>query len=202
MFMGPLEASIAWSENGLDGSRRFLDRIWRIYVNEDGTLNEKIQDVKGSESFIRTYHQTVKKVTEDYENLRFNIAISQLMIFINEAYKQDVLPYKLMSEFVKLISPIVPHIAEELWEKLGNNDTITYEPWPTYDESYLVEDEVEVVVQVNGKVRAKLTIPTDTTKEEMERLAKENERVQAAIGEKTIRKVIAVPGKLVNIVVG
>lgn len=202
MFMGPLDASIAWSTKGLDGARRFLDRIWRIYINEDGSLNEKIQDVEGSESFTRTFHQTVKKVTEDYEALRFNVAISQLMVFINEAYKQEVLPYKYMSEFVKLLSPVCPHIAEELWERLGNDDTITYEPWPTYDESYLVEEEVEIVVQVNGKVRAKLTVPADTSKEEMETLAKENEKVQAAIGDKTIRKVIAVPGKLVNIVVG
>ncbi len=202
MFMGPLDASIAWSTNGLDGSRRFLDRIWRIFVNEDGSLNGAIHKTEGAESFVRTYHQTVKKVTEDLEGLRFNIAISQMMVFINEAYKQETLPYELMAGFVKLLSPIVPHLAEELWEKLGNTNTISYEPWPTYEEKYLVEDEIEVVVQINGKVRAKLIIPADANKEQMEEIAKQDEKVQAAIGDKTIRKIIAVPGKLVNIVVG
>ncbi|AKS39299.1 leucyl-tRNA synthetase [Anoxybacillus gonensis] len=200
MFMGPLEASIAWSTKGLDGARRFLDRVWRLFVEEDGQLNPKIVDNPETDTLERVYHQTVKKVTEDYEALRFNTAISQLMVFINEAYKAPVLPKVYMEGFVKLLSPVCPHIAEELWEKLGHNNTIAYEAWPAYDEAKLVEDEVEIVIQVNGKVRAKLHVPADATKEQLEQLAMEDEKIKEQIEGKTVRKVIAVPGKLVNIV--
>ncbi|MFC0473187.1 leucine--tRNA ligase [Halalkalibacter kiskunsagensis] len=203
MFMGPLDGSIAWSTNGLDGARRFLDRVWRLFVDEaTGELSTNIQDVVAQESFVRVYHQSVKKITEDMAELRFNVAISQMMVFINEGYKQEVLPRDLVEGFVKMLAPIAPHVAEELWEKLGHEGTISYEDWPTFDESMLVENEVEVVVQINGKVKAKLVIPADATKEQMEEIAKEDEKVQTAIGEKTVRKIIAVPGKLVNIVVG
>jgi leucyl-tRNA synthetase len=201
MFMGPLEASIAWSTQGLDGARRFLDRVWRLFVNEDGTLQEKIKDNSDSTALERVYHQTVKKVTEDYEGLRFNTGISQLMVFINEAYRAEELPKQYMEGFIKLLSPIAPHIAEELWEKLGHDNTIAYEPWPEYDESKLVENEVEIVLQINGKNREKLLIPVNTTKEQMEELAMANETIKEMIDGKTIVKVIAVPGKLVNIVV-
>ncbi|MDQ0245957.1 leucyl-tRNA synthetase [Bacillus fengqiuensis] len=199
MFMGPLEASIAWSTKGLDGSRRFLDRVWRLFVNEDGTLSDKIQE--GSDTALeRVYHQTVKKVTEDYEGLRFNTGISQLMVFINDAYKVEVLPKAFVEGFVKLLAPICPHISEELWSKLGHSESISYEAWPAYDEAKLVEDEVEIVVQVNGKVRTKLNISAKASKEQMEEIAMADESVQQQIEGKTIRKVIAVPGKLVNIV--
>ncbi|CUA78887.1 leucine--tRNA ligase [Anoxybacillus suryakundensis] len=200
MFMGPLEASIAWSTKGLDGARRFLDRVWRLFVEENGELNPKIVDNPETDTLERVYHQTVKKVTEDYEALRFNTAISQLMVFINEAYKAPVLPKVYMEGFIKLLSPVCPHIAEELWEKLGHNNTIAYEAWPAYDEAKLVEDEVEIVIQVNGKVRAKLHVPADATKEQLEQLAMEDEKIKEQIEGKTVRKVIAVPGKLVNIV--
>lgn len=201
MFMGPLDASIAWSENGLDGARRFLDRIWRLFIDEaTGELNSTITEEEGTEVLTRTYHQTVKKVSEDFEGLRFNVGISQLMVFINEAYKQEQLPKSFMEGFVKLVSPVAPHLAEELWQKLGHQGTLAYEAWPTYDEKYLVEDEIEIVVQVNGKVKAKLVIPKDANKEQMEELARADEKVGEAIEGKTVRKVIAVPGKLVNIV--
>ncbi|MED1600187.1 leucine--tRNA ligase [Alkalihalophilus marmarensis] len=203
MFMGPLDASIAWSTNGLDGARRFLDRVWRLFIDEKtNELNPAITDTKGTDEFIRTYHQTVKKVTEDFAALRFNVGISQMMVFINDAYKQEKLPRELMEGFVKLLAPLAPHIAEELWEKFGHNETITYAEWPTYEESLLVENEVEVVVQINGKVRAKLVIPADASRDQMEEIAKNDDKVQEAIGGKTVRKIIAVPGKLVNIVVG
>ncbi len=203
MFMGPLDGSIAWSTNGLDGARRFLDRVWRLFVDEEtGELSKAIQDVPAEESFARVYHQSVKKITEDMTELRFNVAISQMMVFINEGYKQDVLPLDLIKGFVKMLAPIAPHLAEELWEKLGHAKTISYESWPTFDEAMLVENEIEVVVQINGKVKAKLVIPADSSREQMEEVAKQDEKVQEAIGDKTIRKVIAVPGKLVNIVVG
>jgi leucyl-tRNA synthetase len=198
MFMGPLEASIAWSTNGLDGSRRFLDRVWRLFVEENGELSSKIS-IEGS-SLEKIYHQTVKKVTDDYEGLRFNTAISQMMVFINEAYKSAELPKDFVEGFVKLLSPIAPHIAEELWAKLGHEESITYEAWPTFDESKLVEDSVEIVVQINGKVRAKLNVPTDATREKLEEIALNDQDVQQQIEGKTVRKVVAVPGKLVNIV--
>lgn len=199
MFMGPLDASIAWSTTGLDGARRFLDRVWRLYVNENGTLNEKITDQHSSQ-LEKVYHQTVKKVTEDFDILHFNTAISQMMVFINEAYKAEQLPLQYMKGFVKLLSPICPHITEELWEKLGGTGTISYEKWPAYDESKLVDNEVEVVVQINGKVKAKLVVPTNVNKEQLEERALKDEKVKAQLEGKTVRKVIAVPGKLVNIV--
>ncbi|MDR4935869.1 leucine--tRNA ligase [Rossellomorea marisflavi] len=199
MFMGPLEASVAWSTNGLDGARRFLDRVWRLLVEEDGKLSGKVTD-RPNEKLDKTYHQTVKKVTEDYEGLRFNTGISQLMVFINDAYKADELPKEYVEGFIKLLSPIAPHMAEELWSKLGHEGTISYEAWPTFDESKLIDNEVEIVLQVNGKVRAKVMIPTDMNKEDLEKLAKDHEEIKAQIEGKTVRKVIAVPGKLVNIV--
>ncbi|PQG69179.1 leucine--tRNA ligase [Enterococcus faecium] len=199
MFMGPLDASIAWSENGLEGSRKFLDRVWRLIVDENNKMRDRITTLNDGK-LDKVYHQTVKKVTEDYENLHFNTAISQLMVFINEAYKVDALPYEYIEGFVQLLAPIAPHIGEELWSILGNEDGISYAPWPTYDEAALVEDEVEVVFQVNGKVRAKSNVPRDLGKDELEKVALANETVQEYIEGKTVRKVIAVPNKLVNIV--
>ncbi|WP_257351550.1 leucine--tRNA ligase [Pseudalkalibacillus decolorationis] len=200
MFMGPLDASIAWSENGLDGSRRFLDRVWRLFVEEDGSLSDKIKDTQASEGFERVYHQTVKKVTEDFAELRFNVGISQMMVFINDAYKQETLPKSFIEGFVKMLSPVAPHICEELWERLGHTGTVTYADWPTFDESKLTENEVEIVVQINGKVRAKLLVPADANKEQMEEIALTDEKIKESVEGKTVRKVIAVPGKLVNIV--
>ncbi|WP_302373633.1 leucine--tRNA ligase [Enterococcus asini] len=199
MFMGPLDASIAWSENGLEGSRKFLDRIWRLIVDEDGKMRDRITNFNDGK-LTKVYNQTVKKVTEDYEHLHFNTAISQLMVFINEAYKVDALPYLYVEGFVQLLAPIAPHFAEELWSILGNEGGISYVPWPVFDESALVEDEVEIVIQVNGKVKAKVMVAAAATKEEMEELAKGHEQVAGLLADKTIRKVIVVPGKLVNIV--
>ncbi|NLI67532.1 MAG: leucine--tRNA ligase [Bacilli bacterium] len=199
MFMGPLDADVAWSTDGLDGARRFLDRVWRLIIKEDGTLSDRIVD-EPTENLEKVYHQTVKKVTEDYENLHFNTAISQMMIFVNECYKQEKVSKEYIEGFVKLLYPITPHIGEELWQRLGHEDTITYEPWPTYDASKLVEDEVEIVIQVMGKVRSKMTVPRDISKEELEEKALADEKVKKWIDGKTIRKIIVVPGKLVNIV--
>ncbi|MBT2582568.1 leucine--tRNA ligase [Planococcus sp. ISL-109] len=200
MFMGPLEASIAWSTNGLDGSRRFLDRIWRLLI-EDGVTSRKVTEHNDG-SMEKVYHQTVKKVSEDFDGLRFNTAISQMMVFINESYKAESLPKEYIEGFVKMLSPIAPHIAEELWNKLGHSETVTYEAWPTFDESKLIDDEIEIVIQVNGKVRSKLVVAKDSTKEQLEAAALNDEHVQKAAEGKQVRKVIAIPGKLVNIVVG
>ncbi|WDU78505.1 leucine--tRNA ligase [Lysinibacillus sp. G01H] len=201
MFMGPLEASVAWSTNGLDGARRFLDRIWRLFVNEeDGTISAKIQ-VSNDQSLEKSYHQTVKKVTEDYEGIRFNTAISQMMVFINDCYKADVIPTAYAEGFVKMLAPIAPHIAEELWQLLGHNSTLSYEQWPTYDEAKLVDDEVEIAVQVAGKVRAKIVVAKDASKEDIEKVALADEKVQEYMAGKSLVKIIVIPGKLVNIVV-
>lgn len=199
MFMGPLDASVAWSTNGLDGARRFLDRTWRLFMNDDGTLSEKIVEAENT-ALDKVYHETVKKVTDDFENLHFNTGISQMMVFINEGYKADQIPKAFVEGFVKMLSPVAPHIAEELWEQLGHSNTITYEEWPVFDASKLVEDEVEVVLQVMGKVRSKLSVPKDISKEDLEKLALADEGLQKWIEGKTIRKVIVVPGKLVNVV--
>ncbi|MGA3601698.1 leucine--tRNA ligase [Lysinibacillus agricola] len=201
MFMGPLEASVAWSTNGLDGARRFLDRIWRLFINEeDGTIAAKIQ-VSDDKTLEKSYHQTVKKVTEDYEGIRFNTAISQMMVFINDCYKADVIPTAYAEGFVKMLAPMVPHVAEELWQLLGHDATLSYEQWPTYDESKLVDDEVEVAVQVAGKVRAKIIVAKDASKEEIEKVALADDKVQEYMAGKDLVKIIVIPGKLVNIVV-
>lgn len=199
MFMGPLDAAIAWNEKGLDGSRRFLDRVWRLIITDENSINKKIVD-SNNHSLDKVYNQTVKKVTEDFDTLSFNTAISQLMVFINECYKTNEVYKPYIEGFVKMLSPIAPHIGEELWDRLGHENTITYQPWPTFDESLLVDDEVEIVVQVNGKVRAKINIPKDLSKEEMQDLALSNDNVKMSIEGKEVKKVIAVPQKLVNIV--
>ncbi|MBO1298696.1 MULTISPECIES: leucine--tRNA ligase [unclassified Enterococcus] len=199
MFMGPLDASIAWSENGLEGSRKFLDRVWRLIVDENNKMRDRITTLNDGK-LDKVYHQTVKKVTEDYEHLHFNTAISQLMVFVNEAYKVDALPYEYIEGFVQLLAPIAPHIGEELWAILGNEQDLSYAPWPTYDEAALIEDEVEVVFQINGKVRAKASVARDLSKEELEKTAMADENIKEQLEGKTIRKVIVVPNKLVNIV--
>lgn len=199
MFMGPLDAAIAWSEKGLDGSRRFLDRVWRLLVTEDGLISDKVVNTN-NKTLDKSYHQTVKKVSEDFDTLNFNTAISQLMVFINDCYKVDEIYKPYIEGFIKMLAPIAPHIGEELWSRLGHEETITYQPWPTFDESLLVDDEVEIVVQVNGKVRAKIDVPKDVSKEEMEEIALDNENIKDEIEGKDIKKVIAVPQKLVNIV--
>ncbi|MGO4952429.1 leucine--tRNA ligase [Paenibacillus sp. DRB1-1] len=202
MFMGPLEATKPWNENGVEGAHRFLSRVWRLFVSEDGSLNDKITNDGGSDEFNRTWHKTLKKVTEDLDALRFNTAISQLMIFTNDAYKADLLPRAAMENFVQMLSPLAPHLAEELWQLLGHNDSITYAAWPAYDEAWTVDTEVEIVVQVNGKIVQRATIAKDLDAKAMEAFAVSLDNVQQALAGKTIRKVIAVPGKLVNIVAG
>ena len=202
MFMGPLEATKPWNTQGVEGIFRFLNRIWRLYIDEEtGKLNPKIQDVPGDDQFRRVWHKTIKKVTEDIEALRFNTAISQMMIFVNEAYKASVLPKKAMENFVQLLSPFVPHIAEELWERLGHEGTITYVPWPEYDPALTVDAEVEIVVQINGKIAERVKVSSDLDEEGLKETAVSLDKVKSMLEGKTVRKVIAVKGKLVNIVV-
>ena len=200
MFMGPLDASIAWSENGLDGSRRFLDRVYRLFVDEEtGKVNDKVQDKDNAELEV-SYNYTIKKVSEDIEILGFNTAISQLMVFVNDCYKAEYIPRKYALGFIQLLAPFAPHLAEEMWEIYGNTESISYEPWPTFDESKLVSDTVEIVVQLMGKVKAKLDVKKDLTPAELEQIVLANEEVKELIEGKQVMKVIVVPGRLVNIV--
>ncbi|TVY09060.1 leucine--tRNA ligase [Paenibacillus cremeus] len=204
MFMGPLEATKPWNTNGVDGTYRFLNRVWRLFVSEDGSLSEKISadEITGSEAFKRIWHRTIKKVTEDFEALRFNTAISQLMIFVNEAYKTDRLPKAAMENFVQLLSPLAPHLAEELWEKLGHSESVTYVNWPVFDEAWTVDNEVEIVIQVNGKIAERATIAAEADEASMQDLALGLDKVKELMAGKSVRKIIVVKGKLVNIVVG
>ena len=200
MFMGPLDASIAWSENGLDGSRRFLDRVYRLFVDEEtGKVNDKVQDKDNAELEV-SYNYTVKKVSEDIEILGFNTAISQLMVFVNDCYKAEYIPRKYALGFIQLLAPFAPHLAEEMWEIYGNTESISYVPWPTFDESKLVSDTVEIVVQLMGRVKAKLDVKKDLTPAELEQIVLANEEVKELIEGKQVMKVIVVPGRLVNIV--
>lgn len=195
MFMGPLDASIAWSEEGLEGSRKFLDRVYRLITTKPITdeNNGKLDKV---------YNETVKSVTEQIEQLKFNTAIAQLMVFVNSANKEEALYADYAKGFVQLLAPFAPHLAEELWQVLTESgESISYVAWPTWDESKLIEDEIEIVVQIKGKVRAKLMVAKDLSREDLQKVALENDKIQAEIAGKDVVKVIAVPNKLVNIVV-
>ncbi|MFC6463809.1 leucine--tRNA ligase [Marinilactibacillus sp. GCM10026970] len=200
MFMGPLDAAIAWSTEGLEGSRKFLDRVWRLLVDEEDKLRDRITTINDG-SLDVVYHQTVKKVTQDFENLQFNTGISQLMVFVNAAYKAEGLPIDYIKGFLKMLAPVAPHLGEELWSRISQTgESISYEAWPTYDEAKLITDEVEVVFQVNGKIRGKATASKDILKDDLEKLALGNDNIKEHLEGKTVRKVIVVPGKLVNIV--
>ena len=196
MFMGPLEAVKPWSTSGVEGVFRFLKRSWRLIL--EGNLTKE-ENLTGKQLVV--LNQTIKKVTEDLNAFAFNTAISQMMMFVNEFTQVKELPFSVASTFVKLLSPFAPHIAEELWEKLGNATSIAYESWPTYSEEFLKEEELEIVVQILGKIKAKIMIPTDASMEEMKKIALTEPAIEALIGNKTIKKVVCVPGRLVNIVV-
>ena len=195
MFMGPLEASKPWSDQGAEGARKFLDRVYRAIVELGYVTDEEVSNLD------TPYNKMVKNITEDYDNLSFNTAISEMMIFMNAVYKEEKLPKKYAEGFVKVLNPVAPHITEEMWEKLGHDNTIAYEKWPTYDESKLVEDTFEMVVQVNGKVRGKLEVTEEMSEEEIKSKAKEIENVKRFIEGQTIVKEIVIPKKLVSIVV-
>ena len=195
MFMGPLEAALPWSTTGLDGARRWLDRVWRLYTDYD-----KFTDTNDGR-LDKVYHATVKKVTSDIETLNLNTAISQMMIFINECYKAESIYVEYAKGFAKMFACFAPHMGEEIWSRVfGGTGTITYEPWPTYDESKLVEDVIEVIVQVNGKLRGKFTTDAGSDEESLKKQAMAISAVAAQIEGKTVRKIIVVKGKVVNIV--
>ena len=200
MFMGPLEAMKPWNTQGLEGVYRFLGRVWRLYCNEDGKLI--LDDSEPAGTLLKVLHQTIKKVGEDTEALAFNTAISQMMIFVNEVTAQERRPRKLLEPFVLALAPYAPHLAEELWEKLGHQQTLAYEAWPGFDEALLKENTVTVILQVNGKVRDRVDTPAEISREDLEKLALANERVREHLAGKQVKKIIVVTGKLVNVVAG
>ncbi|MBV9957533.1 MAG: leucine--tRNA ligase [Acidobacteria bacterium] len=199
MFMGPLDQVKPWSTKNIEGVFRFLNRVWRVYVDEDERLHSKIQEAEPPLELQRLLHKTIKKVTEDIEALRFNTAISQMMIFINELHHAPVYPRGMMETFIRLLSPFAPHLAEELWQKLGHEKTITYEAWPTFDPALTLDDEVTIVLQVNGKICDKVTAARGLSEDELRNLALGNEKVQGRLEGKQVVMVKVVPDKLVNV---
>jgi leucyl-tRNA synthetase len=197
MFMGPLQATKPWSTQGVEGVYRFLGRVWRLYCGEDGRL--LVDDSKPDAKLNKLLHQSIKKVTEDTETLAFNTAIAQMMIFVNEVTAQETRPRALLEPFVLVLAPYAPHLAEQLWEKLGHRESLAYEPWPAHDAAMLVESTVTVVVQVNGKLRDRLAVPADISNDELEKLALASVKVKEFTAGKQIKKVIVVPRRIVNI---
>jgi leucyl-tRNA synthetase len=201
MFMGPLEEMKPWSMRGVEGVSRFLNRVWRLYVTDDGTLDPALVEAPLTGELKQAYHATVKKVGEDIEALRFNTAISQMMIFVNEVTRSEIRPRQILEPFLLVLAPFAPHLAEELWEKLGHTSSLSGEPWPSFDPACLVQDTVEVVLQVNGKLRSKMSVPVDTPEDALEALARADANVARHLEGKTVVKSIVVKNKLVNIVV-
>ena len=196
MFMGPIDATKPWDPNGIEGAKKFLDRVWRLFTENIVPIVDN-----SNESLDRIYHFTVKKVTIDYENMFFNTAISQMMIFINAVYKSNSFPKLYAESFLKLLNPIAPHIAEELWSYLGHNTSIAYEPWPAYDESKTLEDEIEIPIQINGKVKATISAPINSTQEKVNELVHELSVIKDLLKDKNVIKEIYVKNKIYNIVI-
>jgi leucyl-tRNA synthetase len=204
MFMGPLEQMKPWSMKGVEGVSRFLARVWRLMMSENQAgewePSPAVLEAEPTKAQQKIIHATIKKVTEDIEGLAFNTAISQMMIFVNAFTNVDVVPISAMRTFLVLLNPFAPHIASELWQQLKSPGEITSQTWPAYDERFLVEDEVEIVLQVNGKVRDRIKVALEASNEDLEAAARGNQKVRNAVGSQTIRKVVVVPKKLVNVV--
>lgn len=205
MFMGPLEATKPWSMLGVEGISRFLNRSWRMILDESAEtvrLSAKVADVKPNEEQLRVLHKTIRAVTQDMETLSFNTAISRLMEFVNYFTAQDERPFACMEDFVLLLAPMAPHISEELWQALGHSESMSYARWPSFDPKYVQESEIEMPIQINGKVRGRITVPAEASNSEIEKIALDDYRVKKHIEGSTVRKVIIVPKKLINIVIG
>jgi len=201
MFMGPLEAMKPWSTKSVEGVTRFLDRLWRLCVDEDGTPSAGLTDDAPDAATERIVHRTVKKVSEDVESLKFNTAIAQMMVCVNELTKLDRRPRWVIERLVLVLSPFAPHIAEELWQRLGHAESLAHEPWPVWDPVLVLEDTVTVAVQVNGKLRATLELPRDLGADEVREAALADERIRKYLEGATVKKVIHVPNKLLSVVV-
>lgn len=201
MFMGPLEAMKPWSMQGVEGVHRFLYKLWRAVIDGDtGELDKAVQDIDADEATLRLLHQTIKKVGDDIETFDFNTAISAMMIFVNHLSKQNNRSKAAIEKLVLILAPFAPHIAEELWEKLGHKDSLVYEPWPEYDKELIKEKEIELAVQVNGKIKDRIVVSADADEEQIKQKALSNEKVAAAMAGKEPKKVIVIKSRLVNIV--
>jgi leucyl-tRNA synthetase len=202
MFMGPLEAVKPWSMQGVEGVHRFLQKLWRVAVDRDtGELGRAVRDAKADEPTLRLLNQTIKKVGDDIESFGFNTAISAMMIFVNHLMKLTVVPKAAVEKLVLILAPFAPHVAEELWEKLGHAESLAYESWPEYDEELTKEKEIELAVQVNGKIKDKIVVAADASEEQIKQQALGGEKVVAAMAGKEPRKIIVIKSRLVNIVV-
>ena len=201
MFMGPLDRDKPWTDEGIQGVHRFLKRVWSLFIAESGELHPRIAANGGDASMVRVLHHTIKEVTNNIESLQFNTAIARMMEFVNAALKVEKVDKDVMEKFALVLSPFAPHMGEELWARLGHDDTLAYEPWPQYDEAMLVQDTIEIPVQVNGKLRAVITVPAGAGKDTILAAAKADQKVAQHIEGKTIVKEVFVPGKLASIVV-
>ena len=201
MFMGPLDRDKPWTDEGVQGVNRFLRRAWGLFITEDNALQVRLQASSSSDELTKVLHKTIKAVTHDIENYLFNTAIARMMEFVNAALKEDSLVQSDAEAFVLLLAPFAPHMAEELWERLGHSNTLAYAPWPSYDESLLVENSIEMPVQVNGKMRGRITVPADADQATISEIAKADEKVAPNLEGKTVVKEIIIPGKMVNLVV-
>jgi leucyl-tRNA synthetase len=202
MFMGPLEAIKPWSMQGVEGVHRFLNKVWRMVVDEDtGQLDKTVKEADADEATLRLLHQTIKKVGDDIESFGFNTAISAMMIFVNHMSKQSVRPKSVIEKFLLILAPFAPHIAEELWAKLGHTDTLAFEPWSEYDKEIIKEREIELAVQVNGKIKDRIIVAADTDEEQIKQKALASEKVKKALDGKKPRKIIVIKSRLVNIVI-
>ena len=204
MFMGPLEATKPWSMEGVNGVRGFLDRVWRMIVNERSEaveLNAAVQDVAPSAEQNRVLHKTIQGVSQDLDRMAFNTSIAKMMEFTNYFLKCDVRPRSAMETLVLLLSPLAPHLAEELWQLLGHDQSLAYEPWPKFDPAAVREDTVEVPVQINGKLRARIMVPAGANQASIQQAAGADERIAELLAGKNVVKVIVVPGRMVNFVV-
>jgi leucyl-tRNA synthetase len=204
LFMGPLEDGVEWETNGVAGTRKFLDRVWRLIVDpETDTLIMKISEDAPTDNkdLERTLHAAIKKVTQAVADLRFNTAIAAMMVFVNEATKATTVPRAWFEMFVKILSPFAPHVGEEIWQRLGHRSTIAFAPWPAYDEAKLASDVLVLGVQIGGKLRGEIRVPLDATEATILATAKADEKVQSFLAGKPIKREIYVKGRLVNLVV-
>jgi len=202
MFMGPLEAMKPWNTHGVEGVTRFLDRVWRLVVDDEGGLSGALSGTAPAPEIDRVLHQTIRKVTEDIEALHFNTAIAQLMVYVNALTPLERRPRAAIEPLVLVLAPFAPHLCEELWRRMGHAQSLAYEPWPAWDPAKVVEQSVTLAVQINGKLRATLELPRDVAQAEAQRAALDDERVRRYVDGGEIRKVIFVPNKLLNLVIG
>ena len=201
MFMGPLEKVKPWQTNGVDGVFRFLNRVWNMIINEKDELDCNVQETASSEEEKKLLHRTIKKVGEDLEAIRLNTAISEMMIFVNQFSKSKTKPLEIVKDFILLLSPFAPHLAEELWQKVGEKESLAYHAWPTYDKKYLIQENYILPVQINGKMRFQLEVQQGENQESLLKKIKQEEKLEKYLKGKEIKKVIFVPNKIMNLVI-